>query len=400
MNPMRKARTSLVYARPWWGSLALRLRLQECPDVQTASTDGKTVLWNPHWFNALPSRQREAVLAHEVSHCALGHIWRIGDRDVRLANLAADHVVNLDLLEAGFSLPDGAQADPRFAGMSFEEVYDLLASETTQQNGGSNGDSASDGDEGGNSAKGDPRKGGGFNGNFGAMDNSDQGSGDDAQAGASESLRHEWEVSARVAASVSASGVGEIPASLRREMDRAVRPKESLESILQKHLSALRKHVLFATSETLGASRTDSARASPGPVPTEVVLAVDTSGSIGSEELGMFQRLTTAVALCPAAPETLHVIYCDAQVHRVDSWSAGDLPEFYPEGGGGTMFQPVLDEIESRSLQPDVLIWLTDMMACDLGSLVEPVWPVVWARTGSASWPNAPFGDQVVMRCA
>ena len=402
MNPMRRARTSLVYARPWWGSLALRLRLKECSDVLTASTNGKTVLWNPEWFGSLPQRQREAVLAHEVSHCALGHIWRIGDRDVRLANLAADHVVNLDLQEAGFSLPDGAQADPRFAGMSFEEVYDILAQETAGQSCGRNGDSVSgecDGQQTGGGGKrtgGDPRRGGGFDGNVGAMDNSAHGSGNDAEAGEAESLRHEWEVSARVATSVATGGMGEIPASLRREMDRAVRPKVTLETVLQRYLSSY-----GGTSYSRPAKRwVHRGLILPGPVrtrPTEVVLAVDTSGSIGAKELGMFQRLTSAVSLCPAAPEMLHVVYCDAEVQRVDRWAAGDVPEFRPDGGGGTMFQPVLDEIERRSLQPDVLIWLTDMMACDLGSLAEPVWPVVWARTGNASWPKIPFGDQVFM---
>jgi predicted metal-dependent peptidase len=66
---------------------------------------------------------------HELLHAALLHHTRGRGRDPRLWNIACDFVVNAWLIEAGIgTLPGvGALYDPRLAGMSAEEVYDLLA---------------------------------------------------------------------------------------------------------------------------------------------------------------------------------------------------------------------------------------------------------------------------------
>jgi predicted metal-dependent peptidase len=37
------------------------------------ATDGRRILFNPEFVHSLQPEELEAVLAHEVLHCALGH---------------------------------------------------------------------------------------------------------------------------------------------------------------------------------------------------------------------------------------------------------------------------------------------------------------------------------------
>jgi hypothetical protein len=63
--------------------------------------------------------------------------------DPRRWNEACDYAINPLLLDAGLGLPDGVLVDPRFRGMSAEQIYNLREAEAQPQPGGQN--SASDG---------------------------------------------------------------------------------------------------------------------------------------------------------------------------------------------------------------------------------------------------------------
>ena len=70
------------------------------------------------------------MLAHEMLHAALRHGDRVGGRDPYLWNVAADYVINGWLVEMGVGeLPEGLLYDPSLAGLSAEEVYDLIATD-------------------------------------------------------------------------------------------------------------------------------------------------------------------------------------------------------------------------------------------------------------------------------
>ena len=107
---MIRARAALVLDHPFFGSIALRLTLQPDPTCSDL------------WTDALIGAQ-----AHEVMHLACAHHVRREERDTALWNKACDIVVNQLLLDAGFSLPQGAVHDPAYAGFSVEALYSELA---------------------------------------------------------------------------------------------------------------------------------------------------------------------------------------------------------------------------------------------------------------------------------
>ena len=115
---MIRARAALVLDHPFFGSIALRLTLQPDPTCSDLWTDGRTLGFNPSYAAALSEAALIGAQAHEVMHLACAHHVRREERDTALWNKACDIVVNQLLLDAGFSLPQGAVHDPAYAGFS------------------------------------------------------------------------------------------------------------------------------------------------------------------------------------------------------------------------------------------------------------------------------------------
>lgn len=132
------------------GSLMGTLGFRWTKKCKTAATDGVNIYWNPEQYRGLELRTRVTMLAHELWHVAYLHMGRRGDRDPELYNIAADHVINLMLQEHGYYMGGFPwYMDPRFRGMSTEEVYDVLYVENPPpppSGGGGFGDPAAGGD--------------------------------------------------------------------------------------------------------------------------------------------------------------------------------------------------------------------------------------------------------------
>src|SRR5262249_40573193 len=92
----------------------------------------------------------------------------------------------------------------------------------------------------------------------------------------------------------------------------------------------------------------------------EIVVAIDTSGSIARSELEQFAGELTAISE-EAQPETLHVVYCDSAVQSVQEFTRGEAIKVEAKGGGGTDFRPVFDWVTEQNIQPTCLIYLTDL---------------------------------------
>ena len=75
-----RARTQLLLNHPFFGSLAVRLKLLP-GDLPTMATDGRGIVYNPQFVQQLKPAELEGVLAHEVMHCALAHHCRRGNRN-------------------------------------------------------------------------------------------------------------------------------------------------------------------------------------------------------------------------------------------------------------------------------------------------------------------------------
>ena len=121
-------------------------------------------------------------------------------------------------------------------------------------------------------------------------------------------------------------------------------------------------------------------------------IGVDTSGSIDDATLAAFAAEITAI-LDEAAPEAVHVVYCDDAVAGTETYEPGDMIRLTPHGGGGTAFRPVFDWIAAVR-HPAGLRHLSHRpLRQDFGP--EPEYPVLWVSTGST---DAPFGEVIPHR--
>jgi predicted metal-dependent peptidase len=101
--------------------------------LDTAATDGIKILYNEDFFFSLSVKQRVTLICHELLHILLGHHLRMRGRDPELWNVATDYVINLILVEMGFTPLDNWLYDPKYRGMSAEDIYALLQGQSQDE---------------------------------------------------------------------------------------------------------------------------------------------------------------------------------------------------------------------------------------------------------------------------
>jgi len=119
-------RTHLCARAPFFGSLALFAGVKADDQIPTIATNGKDILINRQFFAALTPAEQEGFFLHQVLHAALLHVPRGRGREKERWNIAADIVVNGILDKEGYSLPADSPRDLMLESRTVEEVYDLL----------------------------------------------------------------------------------------------------------------------------------------------------------------------------------------------------------------------------------------------------------------------------------
>ncbi len=394
---IQKSRTSLVLDHPFFGSLLFRLKGRESRSIKTMATDGVSLYWNPEFVETLNAATLAGTLAHEVMHPALHHHVRRSGRDPKRWNQACDYAINPLLIDAGLSLPEGVLLDNRFRGMSAEQIYNLLETESESDQGSN--DEEEKPESGGDRARdASPRQGGSDSpsapeteGGIGQV--LDAPLPDDETPTIEEQVR-EWDVAVNQATAV-ARQAGKVPAGLERTLDGAAEAAVNWRELLRR----LWSDTIPADYSWLRPNRRHlwTGLYLPGVVREgagEVAIAVDCSGSVSPRQLRLFEAEARSI-LEGQRPERVYVLYFDATVHKVETYEAGQRIDLHPVGGGGTEFGPCFEWLDGRGIQPQSLIFLTDLY----GSFppIPPAYPVLWASTGRR---QAPFGQVIPMQAA
>ena len=134
LRKMIRCRSRILGQYPFYGYLVMHLQLG-ITDCGTACTDMKHLLFDPDFAEQLTDNEMIFVMLHEVLHCSLSHCTRSRDFHPELFNIAADIVVNSNILysmgipefevagiPAMHTTPDGQEG----YHFSAEEVYRML----------------------------------------------------------------------------------------------------------------------------------------------------------------------------------------------------------------------------------------------------------------------------------
>lgn len=442
---------------PYFQPILLRFVMRECMDPTPAFhtmgvTDRAIGLWCPHWvLGKLPAswfkpeaaadmtrrltpKEVAGVLLHECGHVLGKHGARRGARDGKMWNMAGDYAINPMVAQIeGVQLPPGG-CHPKDKGweehLTADEYYGLLLRDAPPQQPqkGAKG-------QGGGQGKGKPQKGG-QKGAPPPGDSSGDGEGDGQGSGGEPGAPHpgrgwcgscagnpvpgepdggdpegrseaEMERAAKDAAegirAAAAASRGSVPGSLVRMADAVLLPPKV--DWRRKLRGCVRQAVQWAAGAVDTRYDRPSVRQAgvgygPGrpimprlrrPVP-RVLVAVDTSGSMGEEELT--RAVAETVAVAKAVNAQVDMVAADAKVQGVARVrSAVDIARAL-KGGGGTLYQPVLDHAVQSKPKYDVVVFL-----CDGGCFDRPVQPrglrVVWVLVGRHRVKPCAWGEMV-----
>jgi predicted metal-dependent peptidase len=352
---------------PFFGTLALFAEFRVTDDVATAATDGKVLWFNPAFLEKQEPAQLCGLVAHELLHAALQHVPRRRERDGTLWNIAADIVVNgMIRSETAYKLPEGGVEDAELAHLSVEEIYEQL-----------------------NAGKKKVPK-------IGLLDlmpalggGNDEGSLGQSRA---EQLQRHWRAALQQAAAVARRmnrGFGKDGLDGVREFEGAINPSLSWREILWQFMVNTpfdfggfdRRfiHRKLYLEDVVGES-------------VEVAICIDTSGSIGGDELGAF--MGEIQGIFDAYPQIRGTLFfADAALYGPHEFSK-DAPMPKARGGGGTAFEPFFDWVaqQERGGTQSLCIYFTD----GYGSFPEaaPESPVLWVVVpGGLESRSFPFGE-------
>ena len=329
-------------------------------DLPTAATNGRDVMYNPKFIDTLNDKELNYVVLHEALHKVYQHmhLWKkLWKENPMLANMAADYVVNYAIHEADedseiAKRPDSALFDMVYKGMTTKQIFDMLkrSSDFVKQQAGHD--------------------------------------------------THDWEG----AEALSDDEVKETA----KQIDQALRQGEIIRGKMQGNKNRAVNEILepkvnwreqlreFVNSTCKNKDRTSWRRPHKrfigqdiympsmiGESIGQVVVGIDTSGSIGQKELNEF--LSEVVAICDdVAPSSIELLYWDTAVAGHETYNQGDYKALVqstkPAGGGGTHVGCVNQYVKDKRIQPEAIIILTDgYVENDWGGNWE--YPTLWAVT-------------------
>ena len=421
MKRMIQARTNLVLGQPFFGSLALRLKLIEDSTCKTMWTDGAHLGFNPGWIMSITLAETEATVCHEVMHNACGHPWRREGREKKGWNEATDFAINPIITEAKMRLPGDYLNDPAYAGKSAEWIFSSRkqaqqASQPQAQGEGGQGQGEEEKGSGGGDPgeqekdeqkddQGEPEEDGdqeqqAGGDNKGREEEESQGEGEeesedygcgevrDAQGEDVQAQEADWQV-ATFQAAQAAKGQGKLPAGLERLVEEMRKPVVDWRAALRKFVQLCARNDFtyrqpnrryVASGLYLPALRSEQM--------PPMIFGNDMSGSRDYAEARAEGAAEIISIFDEMKPEKLCVAHFDTIVQRVEEFEPGDTVELHPKGGGGTDFRCLFDYIEQEGLEPACLVILTD--GYGIFPSKEPLVPVLWVMTTKA---QIPFGE-------
>ncbi len=393
MDPrISKQRTALVMDQPFFGALALRLKVVEDAACKTFWVDGETLGYNPAYLPVPNDLECRGVLAKLIMHVANGHCFRQGLRDVERWNEACSYAINPIVKSAGFVLPTGHLDDARFHGKSAEEIYAILTQEARQKEKEKSGSKP-----GANAPAGQQAPANGANTPSAAPDPNAPPSCGEVRPypGADKDLKEtEWKVAVLQAAKA-ARMRGKLPGDLQAMAETAAEPSVDWRSILMRFAQQVTNDdYSFAMPNRRYLHLGFYLPSLHSPAVGDAVFVRDASGSVFDETQAQFAGEAIHAAETVQAARFI-VIDCDTRITQVQVFERGEPIELVPiKGGGGTSFVEPFDWLESEGINPAFLVYLTDMEG--RFPKTAPSYPVLWGSTVPlARARQAPFGEMV-----
>lgn len=315
-------------------------------DNVTAYTNGVDKKYGREFISKLTDAQLRGLILHENLHVALKHIPRFKKEfkdNAQAINVATDYAVNdviMNLRDRDIChLPEGGLYDAKYHNWSVREIYEDLKKQQKQNKDSGQGESLGK-----------------------TLDEHDF---ENAQSMTDEEAK---EMSSKIDKALREGGIlaGRMGAKIPRVIGDMLEPKVDWREVLREFVSSATK----GNDEYTWRKFNKRQMANDIYLPSmenesigELVVAIDTSGSIGSVELTEFA--SELASICSVStPSKVRVLWWDTEVHGEQIF----LPEHYdnikdllkPQGGGGTMVSCVSEYLNKQRVEAEAVIVFTD----------------------------------------
>ena len=391
------ARVGLLLKASFFGNLATRLKLVNADEwCSTAATDGRNFYYNSRFIKMLRPKEIEFLFGHEVLHCVYDHFGRRGERDHQLFNIANDYCVNADLIkhrvgEKITTVP--CLHNPKYDGMSSEEIYDILyekaekldigklldqmIDEHLDGEGDPDGDGDSDGEDGDKKGKGRP-----------VLTPEER-----------QQIKDEIK-EAMLAAAATVDGAGNLPAGVKRLIQELTEPQMNWRELLRMQLESTIKSDYTWMRASRKGWHMDAVMPGMKVEPMiDIAVALDASGSISETMLKDF--LGEIQGIMDSFPAyKIHVITFDTEAYnpaQYDSDNLDDICDYEVKGGGGTDFDAIYSYLKENEIEPKRLVVFTD--GYPFGSwgdenYADTVWILHGTTTIEPPWGQYAYYDE------
>jgi predicted metal-dependent peptidase len=354
-----------------WSGIMMVGKTSVAEDVPTACTNGRDEIYGLDFITKLDEKQLGFVVLHENMHKGLRHMttWqKLRAENPRLANIAMDHVINLMIMEmdpneqviAMPRLDDGtpmACYDTKYKGMNTKQVFDLLKQDNPDGEGGE------------------------------GFDEHDWDGAKEMTAEDRKELEREVDQALRQGQIAAMKATGKGGLSVNRELGDMLQPQIDWREALREFVSAT------CNAKDASSWRRVNRRMLGQDVylPTlvgekvgHIAIGIDTSGSIGADELNVFLSEVKAIVE-EVHPDKLDLIYWDGNVAGHEVYDMATMSNLVsstkPVGGGGTDPTCMMRYLKEQNIKPECIIQLTDGYVCDWGDEWDA--PIMWVISES-----------------
>jgi predicted metal-dependent peptidase len=384
MNAERKlAKVKIALMRnpklAFWSGILMVGKTSVVDGLPTAATNGRDEMYGREFVEKLGEKELAFVILHEAMHKCYRHLttWRkLWEEDAMLANAAMDYVINLELHDMGkatgvlaFPMVDGKQLgllDEKYRGMNTKQVFDLLKEEH-----------------------------GGGEGGFDEHDWEGAGKLSDEEK---EALGKEVDRAIRQGV-LAEKRVGQGAGGRSLELEDLLNPQVNWREVLREYVKSICSGKDASSWRKVNRRFLSSDTYMPTLVSERVghlVVAVDTSGSIGGHELSNFLSEVKSIA-DEVTPDKVDLLYWDGEVAGHEEYDSSTVASIVdstkPRGGGGTSPSCVSRYLKDKGIKPECVIMLTDgYVGNDWGTDWEV--PVLWTIAGNTN-AVAPNGQTI-----
>jgi len=368
----------------------MNMKFVEKKEIGTMGVNSEGVcFYSPKFIDELSEEKLKGVLAHEVLHLVLEHLTRGDGLNNQVFNISADLCINDILKTNGFELDERGLIPDYHHKYEFQDsdgneiVISDIDKKTAEQIYHEfmkhiKDDKKAEGQQ-------DKKR----------FDEHIKGDGKALTPEQKQGLKDKWK-KAVSEASAYARQKGNMPDSLDLFVDKLLNEKVNWKHLLYKYLTRTIPHDYsyarpskrsFSTGVYMPIMRKEA---------IEIVVSLDTSGSIQSQELKDFMSEINGIAKSFNNLD-MKLIVCDYDIKDVYHIGNGDsdaISKLKIRGGGGTSHKPVYDYVKNNLPNTRLLVNFTDGYTDldELDNSINTLWVI--CKNGIDE-KNIPFGEVI-----